>query len=372
MEYRWIGDISEFRNISAEWDKLLASSESRNPFLLSDFILTWWEHFKETSKLKILAIFDEGKLIGGIPLHLKNGSGIYGFARILSYVGGAAANYTEPLVGSTRAGILAMIEKALSDRRDWDLLYLSDVRGESPLVGEVKALTGKNPYRMRLIQDHMNLAVNLSCGQQSFFETVSWKLKKDLRAKRKHVLKEFGAISLREISGEEEVMKYFDTYTQFALQAFNKRSRKSSLEDRRYTFFLKDLMVVMDKSRKLSAYALLAGGRIMAISFGYKSDDGFDWVLTGFDYELKYYRPGYIMMEELIKNICDRGGTYCNLYGHDRFYKNQWANEETPLYKLFIIKRTVRGFCYSVLQSLESMMRSNSALVKFARRLKRS
>jgi CelD/BcsL family acetyltransferase involved in cellulose biosynthesis len=225
---------------------------------------------------------------------------------------------------------------------------------------------------MLLIRDHANWGVDLSSGLQQYLDTVSWKLKKDLRAKRKHVLKDFGAISLKEISGEEPVRKYFDIYAGFARNAFAERKRKNSVEDDNYASFLKDLMVAMEKTGRLAAYALLAGDRTVAVNFGYRSDKGFDWVLTSFDYELKYFRPGYILMEEQLKHIYGKGGTYCNMYGHDRFFKEQWANDQKPLYKLFLIRRTLRGGCYSVIRRAENALRSNPAMVRLARRLKRA
>lgn len=372
MEYRWVEDIDEFKKIAAAWDDALKQSGRDDPFLLSDFVLTWWAHCSNGERLRILVITDGGRIVGGIPLCLAKGRGIYGFFRVLSYVGGVAASYTEPFRIPSCGTLLPVIEEALSAKKDWDVLFLSDVRGECRLISESGKMSAGGAYRVRFVQDHMNWSIDLSNGRERFLESVSWKLKKDLRAKRKHVAKTLGSISLRTISGEEDVRRYFDLYARFSLQAFTGRNRKSSLEDRRYASFLKDLMVVMDKSGRLAAHALLGGDRVMAISFGYRSDKGFDWALTAFDYELKYFRPGYLMMEELIKDLCDRGGTRCNLYGHERLYKAQWSNDQTPLYSLFLFRRGLRAGSYDLLRRLEDSLRSNPAVVRMVRRLKRA
>jgi len=372
MEYRWIEEIENFNRISGGWDRALASSESPNPFLLSDFVKVWWMHFKESSLLRVLVIYDGNTIVGGIPLYLKRCGNVYGFARVLSYVGGAAANYTEPLYGSPRVKMLTLIEEALAGRQDWDVLYLSDIRDCNRLIEECRNRPHGSRNTMRLIQDHVNWGVDMSAGLTQYLDTISWKLKKDLRAKRKHILKSLGDISLKEISGPEEIGKYFDVYTGFSRSAFTGRGRRSSFEDGRYASFLKDLMIVMDKGGRLAAYVLFAGDRIMAVSFGYRSDKGYDWVLTSFDYELKYFRPGYILMEEQLKRIYDRGGTYCNMYGHERFFKDQWSNDQSPLIKLFLIRRTLRGGCYSAINGAENALRSNPVMVRLARRLKRA
>lgn len=372
MRYRWIKTIEAFKDIACEWDAALEESEKRNPFLLSDFILAWWEHCKGGASLRILEVRDGDRLAGGIPLCLKKGAGIYGFARVLSFMGGSAASYTEPFYARPDLAILPTLKKALAKNDDWDALYLPDVRGECPVIRECGKDARDADYVEHLIQDHSNWAIDLTAGPGPVFEKMTGKLRRDLRAKRKHLAEKYGYVALQEIKGEADMNKYFELYSRFSLNAFSGRGRKSSFEDRQYAAFLKDFLTAMDKKGRLAAHVLLAGDRVAAISFGYRFGKGFDWALTGFDYELKYFRPGYLLIEELIRYVCGQGLTYYNWFGHDRFYKNQWCDHQTPLYKLWFIRRSIRGNCYRALQFLERATRSNPAAVKLTRKLKRA
>jgi CelD/BcsL family acetyltransferase involved in cellulose biosynthesis len=372
MRYRWVEDIKEFQDIAEKWDRALILSGSRNPFLLSDFITTWWKHYGRACELRIFMIYDNDKIAGGIPLYVRRGGLNEAFTRVLSHVGGAAANYTEPFYVSSDIKFFPMFTEALAEKKDWDSLHLTHVRPENKLISEYKNSLSDRRFFLYPVQDHMNWAIDLSMGKDNYYEeTISKKLMRDLRAKRKHAVKDYGQLRLKEIKGKIEVERYFDLYTDFSLDAFSRRKRISSFRDKKYAAFLKEFLVIMDSADRLDGHVLLAGDNVLAISFAYRFGKGFNWVLTGFDYKYKYVRPGYLLIEELIKEICNRGETYYNWYGHARFYKAQWCNTQSPLFQIFLVKRTLKGLCYNILKQSELTLRSNEKFMNLIRNLRR-
>lgn len=371
MEYHWIEDIEEFRNIAIKWDDALINSDNYNPFLLSDFIITWWKYFSDNLTLRIFIIYDNGKIVGGIPLYMSRGRFREGFTMILRYIGGSAANYTEPLYATDGLRILEILEEALAKRNDWSVLQLTDVRAGNRLIDEYHDYPQDGHFKLYIVQDHMNWSIDLSNGKENYFATISKKLRRDLRSKRRHILSNYGKLQLKEIKGKEDVEKYFDLYIKFSLHTFTSRNRRSTLEDKKYANFLKDFLVLMDGKERLDGHALIAGDKVMAISFGYRFGKGFNWVLTGFNYDYKYFRPGYLLIEELINNICNHGETYYNWYGHERFYKTQFCNEQSPLFQFLIVNSTLGGFCYMAIKRAEIVAKSNRILRIIAKKIMR-
>ncbi|MFH0772367.1 MAG: GNAT family N-acetyltransferase [Candidatus Omnitrophota bacterium] len=396
MECRWIEDIAEFKAISTKWDEALISSGNHNPFLLSDFIISWWRHFNERALLRIFVVYDRDKIIAGLPLYLKKSGARDCFARFLRYVGGTAANYTEPLCVSADIGFFPLLTGALEKKRDWDVLYLSDVRPESRLAQEfeefiplekIHAVRNKSPNEIReqssltgfisdrrfvcrAVNDHFNWAIDLSGGEEIYLSSVSPKLKRDLRAKRKRLLDDCGKIELKELRGSGDIEKYFNLYAKFSRNAFSARGKNSNFENKKYTEFFREFLTLMDKNGRLDAHALLAGENVLAVSFGYKFGKGFNWALTGYNNDYKYYRPGYLLIEELIKEVSRRQETYYNWYGYERFYKSQWCNSQTPLRRFFLIRKNLRGFCYRALQALEKTLKSSKLITAVVRKIR--
>lgn len=372
MHGSWINDSEEFNAIASRWDEALTGSGSYNPFLLSDFVISWLRNFKESVKPDIFVVYDNDRILGGIPLYTKKGGWREGYTSVMRHIGGAAANYTEPFFTLNRENFLEVLKRGLQEVRACDALCLPDVRPENVLVKDSPAFCEDKNFRMYYTADHMNWAIDLSMGKEKYFASLSKKMLKDLRAKRRHAIGSYGPIKLTRIRGDAEIGRYFALYQEYSLQAFKGRMKLSTFEDKRYANFFREFLMRMDKNNRLDAHVLRAGDKVLAISFGYRFGPGFNWVLTGFNYECRYVRPGYLLIEELINELLERGETYYNWYGYERFYKEQWCNHTQPLYRFFLIKTSFAGGRYDLLRKTEHALRSNPWAVELARKLKRA
>ena len=372
IEYSWIEDIAQFRAVAPKWDEAVIRSGNHNPFLLSDFVSTWWKHFYKNRQLRVLSIYNNNEILGGIPLCLERGSGRFGFARLLRHVGGAAANYAEPLYVTPEAKVLPYLCEALAKKNDWDVLCLTDVPAGSPLIEEARRSVSNGNFSLSITHSHMNWAIDLAGGIEDYLFTIPNKLRRHLRAKRKYAFQHYGEVKLRAIKGREEVEQYFDLFVRFSRDSFSARNRRSSFENPEQAAFFREFLALMEEKQKLDAHALIAGEKVLAISFGYRFGKGFNWVLTGFNYDYSDLNPGYLLIEELIWEITRRGETYYNWYGHGQFYKTQWCNKQSPLYRFVLVRPTWKGLCYQACQWAEKALRSNQVVVNLLRKAKRA
>ena len=343
MEYRWIEDVRDFQNISQEWDQLLLDSNSDNPFLLSDFILTWWKYYYSENHLRMLVIYEGGKLIGGIPLYLRKEGWKRGFLKTLYYIGDGAANYTEPLFLSSK-NFWSIFLNALEKRNDWDLLHLFNVRDQSNLVQEFNPRLLDSKISVNLIQDHLDWAIDLSQGLEKYQAQLSKNLKKDLKQKRRQAIECYGGLTLKEVSDTEEVKKYFDVYVNFSRQSFEARKEHSNFNDDSYVQFFKNFLVLMNQKSRLTTHILFVGDKVAAINFGYRFGKGLNCVLTAFNNEFRSLRPGYLLIEEIIKKAVLDRESYYNWYGHYTFYKSQVCNLSEPLYRIKVFKKNMYAY----------------------------
>lgn len=372
FSYKWIKNIGEFQAIAPEWDNALIKSGEYNPFLLADFIITWWKYFGRGLNLYFFVAFDNEEIIGGIPLYLKIAGYRQCRAGILRYIGDSAANYTEPLYAAKKPFFLSLFKQALEETRGWDIVYLPELREDNLLMQEYR----NNPrpdkkFICYTILDHFNWAIDLSAGKETYLRTISRDLLNDLRVKRNHAIKTIGPLKLVAIKGDDGVSRYFDVYAKFSVQAFKDRSRNSNFENNRYVDFFREFLLDMEDKNMLDTHVLFAGDTILAISFAYRFGKGFNWVLTGFNYEYKYLRPGYLLIEALLEEILQRKETYFNWYGYERLLKRQWCNCKEPLYRFYLTRRSFKTFCFRNLQRLEQVIRQNKIIFDAISRIKK-
>jgi CelD/BcsL family acetyltransferase involved in cellulose biosynthesis len=65
----WILDAARFRAIAADWDRLAA--QDGTPFLLSSWLLVWWQTLAGRDGLRIAVLWRDGEVVAGLPL--RNG-----------------------------------------------------------------------------------------------------------------------------------------------------------------------------------------------------------------------------------------------------------------------------------------------------------
>ncbi len=73
--------------------------------------------------------------------------------------------------------------------------------------------------------------------------------------------------------------------------------------------------------------------------------------------------------EELIRELGRRGVTTYNWFGHDRFYKRQWCNTETPLYRIRLVRPGLAGVWYRGVERTASLLRAHPVTRHVARRV---
>jgi CelD/BcsL family acetyltransferase involved in cellulose biosynthesis len=216
------------------------------------------------------------------------------------------------------------------------------------------------------------MAIDISAGKEAYFNGLPKKLRKDIRQKKRRAIKDYGDISIKAIKGENGTARYYDMYMEMTVKAFRERGRRNMLEDKAYAGFFREFLMAADKRGMSDAFAFYAGDKLLAIIFGYKIGPGYNWALTGFDYEFRYVRPGYLLVEGIIDEMVRRGDTICNCYGHESFFKNQWCNKMTPMYRFYIAKKSVRGSAFMAAQKAAGIMRSNKIIAATAKKLKKA
>ena len=71
MQILPIENDDEFDSLHEEWNGLLERSASNGVFLTWEWLRTWWKHLAERRKLSILALRNEGQLVGLAPLAIR-------------------------------------------------------------------------------------------------------------------------------------------------------------------------------------------------------------------------------------------------------------------------------------------------------------
>jgi len=363
MSFRWIKSIEEFKQIAKYWDRAVLSSGDDNPFLLSDFICTWWKHYSKKRELKIFVISIADNIIGGIPLCIEKR-----FSRnTLVYTGGSAANVTHFFPVDKKLNVIEKLMDALEEDDDWDNLIFHRVLGEHPLVAQIRDFTWSeySGLNYSVSDNGYDGMVDLSKGYEEVFDNLNKRLKRYIRRGCNEAGR-LGELKLCRVKGKLNIRELFKEYVTFSKRSFKIRNSLSVFEDGQFSNFFGELFEIFDEKQMLDAHRLTTGSHTLGISFGYRLGKGFKWILTVYNPEFYKLRPGHLLLNFLIQEAIKNGDPYFDMYyGGELFYKQQWCNIMLPLKRIEIFRRNLfnTSFVY-----IEKTLRSNKTLINGVRK----
>jgi CelD/BcsL family acetyltransferase involved in cellulose biosynthesis len=339
MEVRWIESSDEFKEIASKWDEAVRRCDSDEPFLLSDFVLSWWKHFSQGRSLRILVVFDGEKVVGGLPLYSEKVNGI----ESLRYVGAAdfdVANYTNILRGSSSSELIEAILVSLVQRKDWDILTLDRLRASSENYHTITQAVEASPLLTLRQAEMPSFQIQVPASLEDHLKQVKKNLRQNVRRAYKSA-EQMGGLDLRKISGSQSVERLFDTYVELSVDSYSSRSLSSTFENERLCAFFKDLFVRLDRAGSLDAYALYLAGELLAIGFGYSVKCNLNYILTTFNKKYTELNPGHLLMAELLKVAVSRNSPVMDLFTGKQLHKTQWTSDSELVRYLEIGRPTI-------------------------------
>ena len=121
-----IQNKNDFFQLKTQWNELVSSSQDPNPFILWEWMYTWWETYSnKQDKLFIIALYDihnNDKLITLAPFYIKHS---FGFISCLSFLGegendsdAAVTHYPDIIVSKEhRDDVIKVVSKYLSSKK---------------------------------------------------------------------------------------------------------------------------------------------------------------------------------------------------------------------------------------------------------------
>ena len=347
MEIRWIKDIEEYKSIRDDWDKALEASNADNPFLLSDLIITWWEHFGDYKELRIFVLYEDGQIVGGFPLYVNRLPLKYMKLRCLQQIGDGFANVTEPFYVISSGEFKKYFYNGLKIIKAWNFLDL-------PRLGiSARNYQFKNDgFKVISVSPDTNPIIEIENDAESYIMSRGKNLRNNVRKARKKA-KKIGDISLIKINNIPEIKTAYDNYIDYSVSSFSRRGKKSAYADKKISEFTLNLINAFALKNHIDAHILKFGDVTAAISFGYRFKKGFKWIFTSYNPELHNISPGHTLIFELINFSYKNNDPYYDMFaGGNVYYKQQWCNKFVPLYKVKIFNNNIQSNIGHILYKL--------------------
>jgi len=365
IEVVWIEDEATFRRFASRWDEAIYACADDNPFALSDFVLTWWRYFSDNRSLRICALIEEGKVVGGVPLYCEKHLGV----STLRYAGAEdfkVANYTNFISLKPLEYILDHFFRSLDARDDWDILLLDRLYGNEKIENAIRCQSEK--YQLIVSSGEQPTFVIELVGTH---EELLGRLPKKLRYTVRRGYKESraqGDLDLKTATSDSEIDRVLSAYIGISIKAFAARGEKSTFTDAMLRNFFTDLIACFQRRGILEVNELLLDKQSIAIHIGYGLKNKINYVLTTYDVDASQFDPGHLLISELARKGLRENRAEIDLFTGDVLYKRQWATRRDRVMSFTLMRNTwlIRMRLYG--QSVKNYLKQYA----FLRSIKRS
>lgn len=320
-------------DLDSDWDTL-ADRVGTPPFLRPGWFAAWHRAYG-TGKLEVLRVRDEGRLVGVLPVELREGATL------------SPTNTHTPVFGAvaeTADAERELARRLLSEAEG--RIEFAYVESASTLLDTLRetARSAKRSERRSVLTELVARPpyVATAGGWDAYLASRPRKFVKDVRRRRRR-LEELGPVEVTvhtSVHGLTEALEEFVALEASDWKAAEGTSIGSRSASRR---FYAEIAHWAARRGWLRLIFLRLDGRPVAAEFDLECAGALYALKCGFDREYRSFGPGQLLTHDCIRMAFDGGLATYEFLGTDEPYKMFWTETTREQVRVRSFRRTVSG-----------------------------
>lgn len=206
MRSDWIEDAERFLVLRDAWNELLRESHNDLLFMRHEWLSAWWQAYGRAADLRVLLLYDDGRLIGAAPL-MRSATRWHGLPiRLLKFTSSGVTPRSFLLARDNDPSVIGELLTALqSVRAHWDMLELADIPIEVYDNAETQEVFRRCSPRTICVPSRQSPYLDLTGSYEDFLAARSANTRSRYRRAWKKV-SAAGHVELRKLTSNEDVM----------------------------------------------------------------------------------------------------------------------------------------------------------------------
>ena len=332
-----------FLEIEGTWSRLVSDAGIDHPFLTHEWIRTWWEAFGRRHRLLVLVVRDGDDPIAVAPVMLVRARA-YGMPlRQLGLVRNDQTPQAGFVVARRREQAYGAIWDHLLAQRDlWDMLVLSEQRGDTPHVLALTERAGHDAFLWGRCASGPAPYVPLVGGWDAYVHGLSPKHRANLRNRFRR-LERLGPVRLETVVAPSEVRDAVGEAIRLEALAWKGAAGTAILSRPETASFYRSLAERASRRGWLRLHFLTVGGRRVAFQYGLEYARKFYLLKVGYDPALAPLSPQSLLCCLVLQDAFARGLSEYEFLGDAEAWKMDWTSHTRPRVSLFVFPNDGRG-----------------------------
>lgn len=326
LKFKVLSDLSEIREISHEWDRLLAASQCNRAFGSPEWFIASCRLTSPSVPYVVTAVLGE-EIVGILPLVLDREDGVASFAHRLN-------DYNDLIVrGDSPSLAAALMSHAASFQGRCKKVALTKLRQDSSCVKALPLIAADPNVRFtsRIINEYR--FIDLPHTFDEYLASRSKAFRKGLRRARRAIENDHLSISEMQPGGvDPRLLSELSISLAIARQKEQSLFRQATVQE-----FVREVLPPVFLKRGLRAFAILQGERVMALDLCVVSGKGLGAWNGGFLPEAERWSLGKILFAFGIEqSINMRFEEYDFMMGQEA-YKESWADNRYTVHEVQLV-----------------------------------
>jgi CelD/BcsL family acetyltransferase involved in cellulose biosynthesis len=334
-----------FAEMAAEWNALLRTSLARCIFLTWEWVHTWRRHLGQDRELSVLAVRQDGALVGIAPLVLDRArpERLSPLATLeFLGTGEVGSDYLDLIAKPGFEGhVLSAVAAHVSRART--ALRLRRFEPLSALAAELATKLADSGWRASPAGTETCPFIRLGGHTwDSYLASLGPEHRSNVR-RRLRKLETTGTMSFERVVSEEQRREVLPALVRLHNQRWQERGGSEAFHNKALVAFHDELTRLALARGWLRLFALRLDGRVAAALYGFLYEGHFSFYQSGFDPREARLGLGLAAMGLAIKSAIEEGAVEYDLLHGDEPYKFLWCREARRLEQLDLFPPTAAG-----------------------------
>lgn len=330
MQFTVLENLQDLYTLKSSWDPLETQDKNVTPFQTWGWNYYWWKYLSGTKKLHTLVFFDNSKVVGIIPLWVRQCNE----TSILEFIGTRGSDYLDILcLDSHRSEIISLFLTHFISS-DFDFINFEDIRESSKTIHSLRYRAQKLGLSFKKKLHSPCYKIQLPQTYNDFLQNLSKKLRKNILYYTRYLNKRF---SVQYDSVDSSHIKTLISLHQLRQK---EKGNDGTYNDPSSEIFIKEVAKYFYKRNTLHLSMLAVNHDVIASALSFISGDTLYNYSPGFHPNYKRFHPGTILRSLNIQMATVRGLRYYDLMRDYENYKIEWGGQERMNVKIQIARNS--------------------------------
>jgi CelD/BcsL family acetyltransferase involved in cellulose biosynthesis len=341
-----VNDIEKFQILKEPWDALLRKSTDNNIFLTWEWLFTWWQHYGEGNKLRIIIVREEDKIIGIVPLMETTYRQGFIIIKVLENLCSENCDYSGIILADKNHEALTLIMDYLARIiKDESLIvrmyHIPENSAFITLLRELYPSFLKSFY-LDEKQSSQCLSITLPATWDEYFRTLGQKTRGNIKRNTRYLQKDHN-VEFKKVTDDNELQENLQTLFELHQKKWGRENILSKFTDPQTRAFYINVSKAFRQNNWLNFSVLDVDGKPESIHWGFIYNDAYWGMTQALDPDHPNYNAGHVHLVKLIEDAIQQGLKKFDFLKGDEPYKDHWTNSQRNNIRITMARSGIRG-----------------------------